>query len=93
MRCPAVSRGNCARWAYSAVRPCSSICPAAATRLLHPTQQVISAEEYDLSVGGLGRLIAFNVADRVAYTYENDANILTMIKYMKEESHDDPSDE
>lgn len=53
-----------------------------------PTQNVISAEEYDLSVGGLGRLIAFTVADQVSYVYEHETNILTMVKYMKEESHE-----
>lgn len=57
-----------------------------------PTRQVISPEDYDLSVGGLGRLIAFNISDKVSYAYENDQNVLTMIKYMKEDPHDHPTD-
>ena len=59
-----------------------------------PRENVISADEYDpeTQIGGLGKLIAFTVADQVDYEYANGQNILTLTKYIKEESqNDDPT--
>lgn len=58
-----------------------------------PRENVMTAEDYDmdLQVGGLGRLIAFNIADEVDYEYTNGRNILTVTKYIKEEEKDDDS--
>lgn len=53
-----------------------------------PRENVISAGEYDpeTQIGGLGKLIAFTVADQVDYEYTGGQNILTLTKYIKEES-------
>lgn len=52
-----------------------------------PRKGVASAENYDIngSVGGLGRLIAFTVTDGAEYEYKDGRNILTLIKYIKEQ--------
>ena len=35
----------------------------------------------DLQMGGLGKLIAFTIADNVLYEYKDNKNVLTLIKY------------
>ncbi len=58
-----------------------------------PRESVISADDYDLDlqIGGLGKLIAFTVADNVDYEYTDGQNILTVTKYIKEEMQNDDS--
>ena len=58
-----------------------------------PRENVISADDYDpdLQIGGLGKLIAFTVADSVDYEYTEEHNILTVTKYIKEEMQNDDS--
>lgn len=48
-----------------------------------PRTQVTTIEEYDVDaqIGGLGKLIAFSIADDVRYEYTQKKNILTLIKY------------
>ena len=60
-----------------------------------PRESVISADDYDpdLQIGGLGKLIAFTVADDVDYEYTDGQNILTVTKYIKEEIQNDDSSE
>lgn len=60
-----------------------------------PRENVISAEDYDMEtqIGGLGKLIAFTVADEVDYEYTDRKNILTITKYRKESNHDDYQDQ
>lgn len=60
-----------------------------------PRENVISAEDYDMEtqIGGLGKLIAFTVADEVDYEYTDRKNILTITKYRKESNHDDHQDQ
>ena len=60
-----------------------------------PRESVISADDYDpdLQIGGLGKLIAFTVADSVDYEYTRGQNILTLIKYIKEDLQNDNSSE
>lgn len=60
-----------------------------------PRESVISADDYDpdLQIGGLGKLIAFTVADTVDYEYTEGHNILTVTKYIKEEMQNDDSSE
>lgn len=45
-----------------------------------------SSEDYDMDtqIGGLGKLIAFTIADDVRYEYKENRNILTLIKYQGE---------
>lgn len=52
----------------------------------NPTENVVDAEDYDPDeqIGGLGRFIAFTVADAVKYEYLNGKNILTITKYLRE---------
>ena len=56
-----------------------------------PTENVITDDEYDIEgqLGGLGKLIAFTIADEVGYEYTDGKNILTMTKYLMEANHDD----
>lgn len=56
----------------------------------NPLLQVTTAEEYDADemTGGLGKLIAFGIADDMRYEYEKGKNILTLVKY-KEDPHED----
>lgn len=51
-------------------------------RPFDPRKGLPDAEEYDIDtqVGGLGRLIAFTVADSVDYEYRDGRNILTITK-------------
>lgn len=56
-----------------------------------PRQEITGPEVYDMEtrIGGLGRLIAFTIADSVNYMYR-DGNILTIAKTIREEAyHDD----
>ncbi len=59
-------------------------------RQYDPRENAADPESYDVDedVGGLGRLIAFTVSDRVDYEYRDGKNILTMIKYWQEEEYD-----
>lgn len=52
-----------------------------------PRQNVTDPDGYDIDtqVGGLGRLIAFTIADSVEYEYR-DGNILTLTKTIKEDT-------
>ena len=47
-----------------------------------PTADLIDIEEYDHenSIGGLGRFLAFELADEYSYAYENGKNTLKIIK-------------
>ncbi|MCQ2177945.1 MAG: ATP-binding protein, partial [Bacteroidales bacterium] len=47
-----------------------------------PRTDLPDTDEYDIdtAVGGLGRLIAFTVADSVDYEYRDGRNILTITK-------------
>ena len=51
-----------------------------------PRESVTDPEEYDIDnqLGGLGKLIAFTVADEIDYEYTNGKNVLTITKYKKE---------
>ena len=53
-----------------------------------PTKNVIDTVDYDPDeqIGGLGRLIAFTIADKVIYENVDGRNILTITKYLKEEN-------
>ena len=52
----------------------------------NPLVSVITPDEYDMDTqtGGLGKLIAFSVADDVHYENRDGKNILTIIKYLQE---------
>ncbi|MCQ2398388.1 MAG: SpoIIE family protein phosphatase [Sphaerochaetaceae bacterium] len=52
-----------------------------------PTKEVIDAGDYDpdKQIGGLGKLIAFTIADSVTYENKEGKNILTITKYMMED--------
>ena len=54
-------------------------------RQFDPRVNLPDTEEYDIdtAVGGLGRLIAFTVADSVDYEYRDGRNILTITKSIK----------
>ena len=54
----------------------------------NPTENRTDIGEYDIDteIGGLGRLIAFTIADEVNYEYTDGKNILTLIKYLKEKN-------
>ncbi len=56
-------------------------------REFDPLENMVDVEEYDVDtqVGGLGRLIAVELADQVNYEYSNGNNILTLM-FNKEES-------
>lgn len=53
-------------------------------RRFDPRRDLPDTREYDIdtAVGGLGRLIAFTVADTVDYKYEEGRNILTITKLL-----------
>lgn len=53
-----------------------------------PRSCVADADEYDpeLQIGGLGNLISFSIADEVNYEFRDGKNILTLTKYLEEES-------
>lgn len=48
-----------------------------------PTKNIIDIDEYDIDneIGGLGNFIITSNVDDINYTYENNSNILTLIKY------------
>lgn len=50
-----------------------------------PRHELPNLDEYDIdsAVGGLGRLIAFKVADSVDYEYKDGRNVLTIVKSIK----------
>ena len=52
----------------------------------NPTTNVSYDDDYDIDnqLGGLGKLIAFTIADKVYYEYTDNKNILTIIKYLME---------
>ncbi len=52
-----------------------------------PTRDVQFDVDYDVDsqIGGLGKLIAFTIADSVIYEYTDNRNILTITKYLKGE--------
>lgn len=60
-----------------------------------PTKHIAAAEEYDMDtqIGGLGKLIAFTVADKVEYEYANSRNVLTITKYMEDSEYDHQADD
>ena len=49
----------------------------------NPLKDLAKIEDYDVDkqVGGLGKIIAFGIADEVNYEYKDNKNILTMTKY------------
>lgn len=51
-----------------------------------PTKNVDMDIDYDPDeqIGGLGKIIAFTIADKIQYEYTDNKNILTMIKYLRE---------
>ena len=51
-----------------------------------PTKNVQFDMDYnpDEQLGGLGKMIAFTIADDVSYEYRDNCNILTIIKYLRE---------
>ena len=51
-----------------------------------PTRGVDFDIDYDpdSQLGGLGKIIAFTIADKVSYEYTDNRNILTIIKYLME---------
>lgn len=53
-----------------------------------PTEQVDAPEDYDpdTQLGGLGIFLAASVVDDVQYEYREQKNILTLTKYLKEET-------
>ena len=50
-------------------------------RAFDPREHMVDVEAYDIDtqIGGLGRLIAFELADQVDYKYSSGSNILTLI--------------
>ena len=55
-------------------------------KAFNPLENMVDVENYDMNtqVGGLGRLIAFDMAEQVRYEYSNGNNILIFI-FDKEE--------
>lgn len=56
-------------------------------KAFNPLEDMVDVENYDIDtqIGGLGRLIAFDMAEQVRYEYNNGSNILILI-FNKEES-------
>lgn len=56
-------------------------------REFNPLENIVDAGEYDIDtqVGGLGRLLAIELAEQAAYKYSNGSNVLTLT-FNKEES-------
>ncbi len=50
-----------------------------------PTAEVVDMEKYDYenSVGGLGRFMAFELSDGYSYSYLNGKNILKIKKHIQ----------
>lgn len=57
-----------------------------------PREDMNDPDDYDIDtqIGGLGRIIAFGIADSVDYAYRDGHNILTIMKYIQT-ADDDPS--
>ena len=55
-------------------------------RQFDPRNGLPDTEEYDIetAIGGLGRLIAFTIADSVDYEYKDGRNVLTLTKLYKQ---------
>lgn len=53
----------------------------------NPVENTVDIDGYDIDtqIGGLGRRIAFDLADKADYEYRDNKNILTIVKYLKEE--------
>lgn len=53
----------------------------------NPLENTVDIDMYDIDtqIGGLGRRIAFDFTDKAAYEYRDHKNILTIVKYIKEE--------
>ena len=53
----------------------------------NPIENAVDIDGYDIEtqIGGLGRWIAFDLADKADYEYRDNKNILTIVKYLKEE--------
>lgn len=53
-----------------------------------PRENALNIDDYNMDeqIGGLGRFIAFDLADKVDYEYNNQQNQLTIVKYLKEET-------
>lgn len=53
----------------------------------NPLENTVDIDGYDIDtqIGGLGRQIAFDLADKTDYEYRDNKNILTIVKYLKEE--------
>ena len=54
-------------------------------RQFDPRNGLPDTEDYDVdtAIGGLGRLIAFTIADSVDYEYKDGRNVLTITKSKK----------
>lgn len=50
----------------------------------NPLEQVITAEEYEFEIGGLGKLIAFSLMDDAKYEYVDGKNHVTLVKNIDE---------
>ncbi len=59
-----------------------------------PTKSVDFGIDYNLDeqLGGLGKIIAFTIADSVNYEYTGNKNILTITKYLLEDKNDNNTD-
>ena len=55
-------------------------------KAFNPLEDMVDVENYDIDtqIGGLGRLLAFDMAEQVRYKYSNGSNILVLT--FKEES-------
>lgn len=53
----------------------------------NPLENKADIESYDVDsqIGGLGKFIAFSIADKATYEYKNNMNILKITKYLQEE--------
>ena len=56
-------------------------------RAFNPLEDMVDAKSYDIDtqVGGLGRLIAFELADQAFYEYRGGSNVLTVVFTLNEE--------
>lgn len=50
----------------------------------NPLEQVITADEYEFEIGGLGKLIAFSLMDDARYEYKDGKNHVTLVKNIDE---------
>ena len=53
----------------------------------NPLENAVDIDSYDMEqqVGGLGRLLAFEIADQADYEYRDNKNILTLIKRLEKQ--------